>query len=152
MAKSQAVREKFMELRARGMSYERISESINVSKTTLVKWGQQMEAQISELRGQELELMLERFRLTREYRVERFARMLDKIEVVVEKRELDTVQTDRLIRLYIRTMEAIRNEVEPSKLEVGVTVEESPLDRWERLMRDCVVPAATETVKAIAES
>ena len=152
MAKSQETKEKFMELRARGMSYERISESIKVSKTTLIKWGRDLESQIDELRSQELQAMLERFRLTRQYRVERFSRMLDKLEVVLEKRELDTVQTDRLIRLYIRTMEAIRAEVEPSRMEVGVTVEESPLDRWERLIKDCVVPAAETAVKVISES
>lgn len=50
MAHSQETKEKFVALRAEGMSYERIGAGLGVSKQTLVNWGKQLADQISKLR------------------------------------------------------------------------------------------------------
>lgn len=128
-----------MELRARGQSYDRISEQIQVSKPTLIKWSRQFETQIAALQDGELEVMLERFKLTRIARLERFARILDQMESQLDERDLTEVQTDRLLRIYLRALELVRLEVDPQ--EISLSYEESALDRWERLInRVGVVP------------
>jgi DNA-binding XRE family transcriptional regulator len=42
-------KEKFMELRAHGMSFAQISMQIGVSKTTLIKWNREMAQAIASL-------------------------------------------------------------------------------------------------------
>lgn len=122
-----------MELRARGVSYEQIAEQIKVSKPTLIKWSRQYETQIAVLQDGELEAMLERFRLTRKARVERYAKVLDQMEDQLKDRDLSTVATDRLLRIYLRALELARLEIDPQ--EISVSYEESALDRWERLIK-----------------
>jgi hypothetical protein len=153
LAKSQETRERFMELRARGQSYAKISEALEVSKPTLIKWGRQYSAQIQELQEQEMEAMCERFRIARQHRVERFVQQIDRLEQEFESRDLTEVQTDRLMRLWIRMMEAVRTELEPDRLEVTGRVEADPLARWEEIVRQCLdVEAAAAQLGMLTES
>jgi len=138
VAKDQEVRERFIELRARGRSYVKISEALSVSKTTLIKWNRQYADQIRALEDTELETMCERFRIARLHRVERFVKLIDRVEEQLDKRDLAEVQTERLLREYIRLMQAVRSEIEPDRLEVTASVEVDPLARWEQIMRECI--------------
>lgn len=121
--KSADVRERFVELRARGHSYAKISDQIGVSKPTLIKWNRQYDAQINELADEELEAVVERFRIARVHRVERFVKLIDRVEEQVDNRDLSEVQTASLIREWIRLMVAVRNELEPQRLQVEARTE-----------------------------
>ena len=46
---------KFVELRAKGMSFERIAEEIKVSKPTLIKWSEELFHEVQEAQFYELE-------------------------------------------------------------------------------------------------
>jgi transposase len=49
MAKDTKTRERFMELRAKGHSFDKISEELKVSKPTLIQWRKDLEKQIAKL-------------------------------------------------------------------------------------------------------
>lgn len=136
MAKNQETRERFIELRARGRSYAKISEAIKVSKPTLIKWNRQYSDEIEQLQSEELLAMCERFRIARAQRVERFVNMIDRVEEQLGNRDLSGVQTERLLREWIRLMQAVRNELEPERVEVTTRVD--PLERWEEIVRQCI--------------
>lgn len=120
--KSADVRERFVELRARGHSYAKISDQIGVSKPTLIKWNRQYDAQIRELADEELEAVVERFRIARVHRVERFVKLIDLVEKQLDTRDLGEVQTAPLIREWIRLMQAVRMELEPQRFQVDAQV------------------------------
>jgi hypothetical protein len=123
-----------------------------VSKPTLIKWNRQFRGQIDSLQDQEFQGMVERFRIARQHRVERFVQQIDRLEHELESRELDTVQTERLLRLWVRMMESVRAEIDPRQLDV--TVQESPMQIWERIVSQCVTPdgVMSEAQKRMMES
>ena len=53
-------KDKFIELRAKSWSFDRIAEELNVSKRTLIRWQEEFGIQIENLRQIELERVQER--------------------------------------------------------------------------------------------
>ena len=47
--KDTAQKEKFIQLRAKGLSFDKISKEINTSKPTLLKWSEELEGEIANL-------------------------------------------------------------------------------------------------------
>jgi orotate phosphoribosyltransferase-like protein len=63
--KEMQCKEKFIELRSQGLSFEKISKEINVSKPTLIKWNQEYSQEISNLVFFHSEKLIEEFKLLR---------------------------------------------------------------------------------------
>ena len=150
MAKDQEVHERFIALRSRGLSYAKISEELSVSKPTLIRWSRRYSSEIEELESGEMAAMCERFRIGREQRVERFVKMIDRIEGVLEGRDLSDVQTERLLREYVRLMAAVGKVIDPERLDLTTRVAEDPLALWAEIVRECaeeVKDVATEAVE-----
>jgi hypothetical protein len=57
---SNETKDKFVELRAKSWSFDRIAEELNVSKRTLIRWQEEFGIQIENLRQIELERVQER--------------------------------------------------------------------------------------------
>ena len=55
--KTQQDKERFIELRAKGYSYNKISELTGLAKQTLVDWNADLEERISNLKAIELEAL-----------------------------------------------------------------------------------------------
>jgi len=107
---------KFIELRAKNRSFQSISEEIGVSKTTLIKWSKEFDYEISNLHNLELEALLEDYQATREQRIEYLGKIQDKILTELEKRDLSTVNTDKLLDMLLKTstkLEALQPERTP---------------------------------------
>jgi len=54
------VKAQFIELRAKGWSYVKISRKLKVSKNTLANWGAELEGEIASLKAMELEALYEK--------------------------------------------------------------------------------------------
>ncbi|MEI8125513.1 MAG: hypothetical protein WCG42_07160 [Parachlamydiaceae bacterium] len=86
--KSQDVKEEFIRLRARGLSFDKISKEINTSKPTLLKWNEELEKEISNLSYLEVEIVLEQYRLAKINKIEGFSLVLQKAIEELKKRAL----------------------------------------------------------------
>ena len=64
--KDQKTKEKFVELRAEGLSFDKIAQRINVSKPTLLTWNKELNTRIEELKSIRYEEILEKFKATKE--------------------------------------------------------------------------------------
>lgn len=149
--KDSETREKFLELRAKGKSYAQITRQIGVSKPTLIKWSQQYAEQLEHLRGEEMSALCERFRITREHRVERFTNLINRLEDQLISRDLTELKTYSLITLYINLMRAVRSEIEPARLEVSADLEvTSTMDRWEQIVTQVMGGPAAQIVEKLA--
>jgi len=149
MAKSQEVRDRFLELRARGHSLSKIADQVGISKQTAVSWNKRYSEQVEVLKQEGLAQLCERFRISRGHRVERVVGQIDKLEKEIDGRELNTVETDRLLRIYVRLMEAARKEIEPSRVEMSGSLGiADPLARWSEIIREVIelVPEPPEII------
>ena len=94
-------KEKFIELRAQGYSYEKISRQIKISKPTLIKWQSDLNKEISELEDLNYQNIIDEHKLSKSFRIKKLSAMLEKVLKEMERRDLTKVGIKDLIRLKI---------------------------------------------------
>ena len=108
--KDQETKEKFIELRAKGISFEKIAKELKVSKQTLISWSKEFKLQIANLREIELEALREKYYLTKRQQLELFGQQLQAIKTELEKRNLSDVPTDKLFDLLGKYGKLMKDE------------------------------------------
>ena len=112
--KDQETKDKFVELKARGLSFARIAEELGVSKQTLITWSKEFEQEIAHLRAIELDALYDRFYLSKEKTIELFGERLKSIKEELEKRDLKELSTKELLALVPRYYSILKESyVEP---------------------------------------
>ena len=104
-------KEKFIELRAKGWSFDRIAKELGRAKQTLIDWSKDLQEEIANRKALELEALYETYYLQRESRLQMFGVMLTKIKKEVESRDLSDVPTDKLLELFLKYNNQIREEI-----------------------------------------
>jgi len=115
--KDQETRERFIELRAQGLSFDKISKELRVSKQTLIDWSKSLQEEIKNLRAIELEALQEKYFLTKEKRLELFGEKLKAIKEELDKRDLNELMTDKLFELFLKFHRILKEEAVPLELE-----------------------------------
>ncbi len=100
--KDNETKQKFIELRAKGLSFDKIGNELNVSKQTLINWQSEFVEEIDNLKSMELEALYEQFYLQKRQRIERFGKLLDRLQNEIESRDLQELETGKLIDLYLK--------------------------------------------------
>lgn len=103
MAKSLDDVEKFIELRARGLSFEKIAQELGVSKPTLLKWERENDSRVAEARALELQGVLEKYQLMRSQRAEAFSSLLSSALLELRRRSetLQELSTEKLLSVVL---------------------------------------------------
>ncbi len=97
--KTSEEKKKFIEMRAQGLSFDKISSEIRVSKPTLVKWGQEFSKDIDNLKFIEMESLVQQYGLAMHARVEAFALLLQKAINELKERSFEGVTVKDLMNL-----------------------------------------------------
>lgn len=107
-------KERFIELRARGYSFDKIAKELGKAKQTLVDWSKDLQEEIANRKALELEALYGSYYLLKESRLQTLGAMLTKIKEEVERRDLSDVPTDKLLDLMLKYNSQVRDElVEP---------------------------------------
>jgi transcriptional regulator len=101
---------KFIEGRARGLSYSRIAEELGTSKQTLINWSKELGTEISNLKAIELDALQEQFYVTRTKRIELLGRKLQALQNEADKRDLRFLPTAKLFDLLLKYSNALKDE------------------------------------------
>lgn len=106
----QELKAQFIELKAKGWSYARISRRLKVSKSTLSNWRAELEGEIASLRAMELEALYERYYLAKEARIKLLGETLKAIQSELKTRKLEEVSTDKLLELLLKVFQELKEE------------------------------------------
>ncbi|HRR96304.1 MAG TPA: helix-turn-helix domain-containing protein [Candidatus Ratteibacteria bacterium] len=121
MAKTTAEIEKFIELRAQGLSYDRIAEETGTSKPTLLKWSSQYGRELEQAQYFELHSLLAQYGLLKQQRVESVSVLLQAVIAEMKKRagseSLSRLPTDKLFSLYLALEGRLKEETETKKID-----------------------------------
>lgn len=93
---------RFIELRAQGLSYDKIANLLSVTKQTLITWSKESRCELSNLKKIERDSWLERLELTEKHRLEKLSFMLKKMYDELLKRDFSTIPTEKLSELLIK--------------------------------------------------
>lgn len=117
--------EKFIELRAKGLSYDKIADEIGTSKPTLLKWSGQYSNELAKAQFFELNNLLTQYGLMRRGRVEVVAEMLGAVLKELKLRasvgDFTDVKTDKLFDLAVALENRLQRETESRRLDVSIS-------------------------------
>lgn len=122
-------KERFIELRAKGWSFDKIAKELDRAKQTLINWSKELEDEIANLKALELEALYEKHYLLKENRIETFGAMLTKIKKEVESRDLSDVPTDKLLDLFLKYNSQIKEEIIEPIYKSSQEIKEERQDR-----------------------
>lgn len=114
----------FIELRAKGLSFQAISERLGVSKPVLLKMAKEFEGKIKEQRAYELQALLESYTASKMARIKHFAKLLQAIQAELDSRIAEEygfglVPADKLLAMAMILDNRLGNEVTANTIEVG---------------------------------
>jgi len=110
--KDTKTKEKFIQLRAEGLSFDRIAQELDTSKPTLMKWAKEFENEISELMFIEFELLFERYKMLKIERVRCYGEQLELIRDALKKSELKGVPANKLLDMALVLEDRIQAEMQ----------------------------------------
>jgi hypothetical protein len=123
------IKERFIELRARGYSYDRISKELGKAKQTLVDWGKDLQEVVAQRRALELEALYESYSLLKEEKIKRYGAILGKITDELQQRDFTKIPTGRLLELYLMYFERLGDEVTEPIFKSSQEIQEEERDR-----------------------
>jgi hypothetical protein len=109
--KDQETIARFVQLRASGLSYDKISAELKVSKPTLIDWSRKHQFDIQNLRAIETEALAENCFAGRQERWAQISRDLSRVETELAKRDLADVPTSQLLTQAARLRAEVSREV-----------------------------------------
>ncbi len=105
-----SVKEKFIELRSKGLTYNSIAEEIGVSQRTLIRWSKDFEEEIANLKATELEALQEEYFMKKEKKIRLFGDKFIAIVKELDNRDLSDISTEKLFLLLIKYSDYLSNE------------------------------------------
>ncbi len=131
------VKNKFLELRVKGMSFNKIAKQLDTSKQTLVNWSKEYKHEINNLRAIELETLYEKYYMAKEKRIEFFGEKIKEIKDELEKRKLSELKTSELQNLLMKYDSILQKEKtetifnEEKDITLPFDFDESKAATWE---------------------
>lgn len=122
-------KERFIELRAKGWSYDKIAKELSRAKQTLINWSKELEDEIANLKALELEALYEKHYLLKENRLETFGEILKKLKDEVLSRDLTDIATDKLLDLFLKYNNQINEEMLEPIYKSSEEIIENKLDK-----------------------
>lgn len=123
------LKERFIELRAKGWSFDKIAKETGKAKQTLIDWSKELQDEIGNRKALELEALYESYYLMRENRLQTFGAMLTKIKEEVERRDLSDVPTDKLLELLLKYNSQVKEEIVEPIYKSSQEIKEERLDK-----------------------
>jgi len=124
-----STKEKFIELRAKGYSFDKIAKETGKAKQTLIDWSKNFQEEIANLKAIELEALYEKYYLLKENRVKTFGEVLSKLRSEIEKRDLSEVATDKLLELFLKYETQVKEEIVEPIYKTSSEIEEEIAER-----------------------
>jgi len=139
-------KEKFIELRAQGYSFDKIAKELGKAKQTLVDWSRELQEEIANRKALELEALYEKYYLLKEHRLKSFGETLSKLQKEIESRNLSDVPTDKLLDLQLKYLTFIRDEYTEPQFRSSQEIAEERIDK--RIIEELTSPPIERKLKA----
>ena len=123
------VKNKFIELRAKGYSFDKIAKQLGIAKQTLIDWSKELESQIANLKASELEVLQEKFFLSKKGRLETFGSLLGSLKKEIINRDLSDIPTEKLLDLFLKYSIQIEKEIVKPVFKTSTEMREEVLDK-----------------------
>lgn len=129
-----ATKLQFVELRAKGKSFAKISNELGISKTTLIDWSRDLSEDILNLKAIETEALREQYQIGATHRIKMFSERLEAVRQELSTRDLSNIPTDKLYDLLFKLSDNLSKEdTQPAFVKTSVSfpsLDTETTDRW----------------------
>ena len=122
-------KDKFIELRAKGWSFDKIAKELGKAKQTLIDWSKELQEEIANVKALELEAIYEKYFLLKEARLQTFGEMIGKLKKEALSRDLKDLPTDKLLDLLLKYNSLVKDEIIEPIFKSSQDIEEERLDK-----------------------
>ena len=120
---------RFIELRAKGYSFDKIAKELGKAKQTLLDWSRELDQQIAQAKALELDSLYESYSLYKEARLKTLGEILSKLKKEVDQRDLIDLPTDRLLDLFLKYEGVVKESLVEPVFKSSREIEEEKEDR-----------------------
>ena len=104
-------KEEFIEMRAKGYSFDKIAKKLGRAKNTLIVWSKELQGEIANCKAIELEALYEKYYLHKEARLSLFRPLLTYLIEELERRDFLDIPTEKLLDLFLKYDNQIKDEL-----------------------------------------
>jgi len=104
------LRHEYIRLRAEGRSFTYIADKLHISKTTCTAWERELEAQITQLKREQLNTLYEAYGMKKEARIKKLGDTLDRVEDALSSADLTEIAPEKLLDYKLKYTEALQKE------------------------------------------
>jgi len=122
-------KERFIEMRAQGYSFDRIAKELGRAKQTLIDWSRELQEEIANLKALELEALYEKYYLLKENRIQSFGEMLTKLRKELDKRNLSDIPTEKLLELLLKYNTLVKEDYIEPVFRTSQEIQDEQIDR-----------------------
>lgn len=115
---------RFIELRAKNYSFDKIAEELDIHKTTLISWSEKFQIEIANMRAIERDSLQKKYLMSKEAKIETFGELLLNIKNELLDRDFSEVDTKDLVDMAIK----INGILESENNGIGIIVEQDEGD------------------------
>ena len=120
---------RFIELRAKGYSFDKIAKELGKAKQTLLDWSRDLDQEIAQAKALELDSLYESYSLYKEARLKTLGEILSKLKKEVDKRDLIDLPTDRLLDLFLKYEGVVKESLVEPVFKSSREIDEEKEDR-----------------------
>lgn len=141
-------KDRFIELRADGLSLAEIAQQLNISKRTLVNWNRNLHSEIRALRAVQIEDLHEKIFANHELEAKRLAELQTKVETEIERRHFKYLDERDLV--VIRASDLVRRQISRYRKEVANLYPPSTQQPESATAVEVIAPAQVERAQSQA--
>jgi transcriptional regulator len=112
--KTNETKVKFVEMRARGLSFRKIAAELNTSPETLYRWEKAMRSEIDAKSAAQREDIIEAFNSAENERLRQCAELYQRVSAQIGKDCLNIIPTYQLVRMMLALDRKLARAVTPS--------------------------------------
>jgi transposase-like protein len=120
---------RFIELRAKGYSFDKIAKELGKAKQTLLDWSRDLDQEIAQAKALELDSLYEAYSLYKEARLKTLGEILCKLKNELDNRDLKDLPTDRLLDLFLKYEGVVKESLVEPVFKSSREIEEEKEDR-----------------------
>ena len=120
---------RFIELRAKGYSFDKIAKELGKAKQTLLDWSRELDQEIAQAKALELDSLYESYSLYKEARLKTLGEILSKLKKEVDNRDLTDLPTDKLLDLFLKYEGVVKESLVEPVFKSSREIEEEKEDR-----------------------
>jgi transposase-like protein len=110
MTRSKEIKDKYVELRAEGITIQKAAKELGIANNTAGKWEKSLKSRIADLENLRLQESQQKYLMTKERRIELYGERLLAIKEELSKRDLSDISTPKLFDMLIKCSNVLQTE------------------------------------------